>query len=133
MNKDTPVTIYQLGTEVPRLVRPIIERALLNTRLRELLVPEHALIYRGGMYRGRDKHLPREVTLMLGHNYCLRNVEHDFPLIDAALIALEHSDEEAISIAPAHGNGRGLEDLTDRFNLYRQMRDVRPDVRWEAA
>lgn len=133
MNKDTPVTVYQLGVEIPSLVRPIFKRIVLNTRLRNVLVPEHALIYNGGMYRGRGEHLPERLTLMLGHNYRTRNVEQDFPIIDAALIALGHSDNEAISIAPAHSNERGLEDLAERFNFYREMRDVRPNVQWKAA
>lgn len=133
MNKDTPVTVYQLGAEMPSLVRPIFKRIVSNSRIRKVLVPEHALIYDGGMYRGRGEHLPGQLTLMLGHNYQTRNVERDFPIIDAALIALGHSDNEAISIAPAPANERGLEGLADRFNFYRLMRNVRPDVQWSAA
>lgn len=133
MNKNTSVIVYQLGFEMPGLVKPLAKRALLKDRLRTLLVPEHALVFDGGIYRGRGQHIPNAVTLALGHDYSTRDIEKDFTYIDAALILLGHSDKEPISINPAQDNGKGLADLTDKFNFYRSMRDVRPDVQWRES
>ena len=130
MNQNMPIQVYQLGRELPSIVQPLAKKLMHSQRIRKLFVPEHALIYNGGMYRGRGQHLPGCLTLMLAHDYRTRDVEQDFPLIDAALIALNHSQEGAVSIRPAPGSERGLDDLQIEFNFYREMRDVTPKVKW---